>query len=299
MCYAFERTGLSMMGFWLLMLIGMTDTPGGHVKIIVKRNGSFFTSENSEAEKAVSDPESFFGLLENGIRDSELEPIGEPDTFLLPTPVQRAFLPAVNFRMHGKESSVGRFERPYFFLKFPSSLVPHNGTSYIPRGTEKYDYEGEIAIVIGKKGKYLNRKEAESTIFGYTVANDLSVRDYQTTMFPGYGKNWVLGKAADYALPYGPMVLPKEDAGDFVFNIQTRVNGDLRQDGSTDDMIFSPVELIQDLSNVVMLRPGDIIMSGTPAGVALHSGQGFLHDGDTVTVTVPKIGTLKTYIKAE
>ncbi|MDS0257553.1 fumarylacetoacetate hydrolase family protein, partial [Thermoplasmatales archaeon AK] len=207
--------------------------------------------------------------------------------------------PAVNFRAHSAESSMRENDSPYFFLKFKSSLVNHKGISYIPRNVKQYDYEGEIAIVIGKKGKYLTKKDAGEVVFGYSIVNDLSVRDYQMTEFPRYGKNWVLGKAGDFALPYGPWILPATEVESFEFTIRTYVNGEKRQDGSTKDMIFSVEELIAEMSKVTTLRPGDIITTGTPSGVAVHSGKGFLKDGDMVEVEVPKIGKLETTIKKE
>ncbi len=246
-----------------------------------------------------SDTAGFFNYLQKGVSRKNLREIEPLQNFYYPSPVERAFLPAVNFKLHSKESSMVQIESPYFFLKFSSSLVPPDGISYIPKGVEKYDYEGEIAIVIGKSGKYLSKEEASSIIFGYSIVNDISIRDYQMTEFPRYGKNWVLGKAGDYALPYGPCILPKTDVDGFRFRIRTTVNDELRQDGTTDDMIFTVDELISELSKITTLRPGDIITTGTPAGVAVHTGKGFLKEGDNVTVEVPRIGKLVTHIMQE
>lgn len=282
------------------MFVTTAQTEGGRKTIVFHDGKSFFVDEALENNGAIaSDPALFFDYVSRAESREKLMEIDPPSVYHVPTPVERAFLPAVNFRTHSSESSTEGPSSPYFFLKFPSALVPHRGTSYIPRGTDKYDYEGEIAIVIGKKGKYLSKAEAGSIVYGYGIVNDLSVRDYQMSMIPGFGKNWVLGKAGDYTLPYGPWVLPASEVDEFKFKIKTTVNGGVRQDGGTEDMIFSVEEMISEISKVTALRPGDIISTGTPSGVALHNKTGFLKDGDIVSVTVPGIGTLDTNIHTE
>ncbi|HLH85505.1 MAG TPA: fumarylacetoacetate hydrolase family protein [Thermoplasmataceae archaeon] len=282
------------------MFITRGDTGNGRSGIIFTDGKRFMKDTLSEKDQClVSDPQAFFEYLRTGYDEGRLIEIPEPRSYLTPSPVERIFLPAVNFRAHSAESSMRENDSPYFFLKFKSSLVNHKGISYIPRNVKQYDYEGEIAIVIGKKGKYLTKKDAGEVVFGYSIVNDLSVRDYQMTEFPRYGKNWVLGKAGDFALPYGPWILLATEVESFEFTIRTYVNGEKRQDGSTKDMIFSVEELIAEMSKVTTLRPGDIITTGTPSGVAVHSGKGFLKDGDMVEVEVPKIGKLETTIKKE
>lgn len=279
------------------MIVSVIKNEEGQLTPVFQEKNIYYIDDKVKYQHL--DPINFFDYLQNDIDENNLREINTPENFYYPSPVERIFLPAVNFKPHAKESSMARIESPYFFLKFPSSLVPPNGVSYIPKGVEKYDYEGEIAIVIGKSGKYLSKKEASSIVFGYSIVNDISIRDYQMTEFPRYGKNWVLGKAGDYALPYGPHILPKADVGDFQFRIITTVNGETRQNGTTDDMIFTVEELISELSKVTRLRPGDIITTGTPSGVAIHTGKGFLKEGDTVSVEVPEIGKLSTHIMQE
>ncbi len=226
----------------------------------------------------------------------ELKEVSEPDHISVPLPFERAFLPAVNFRAHGAESNMVIPKEPYFFLKFRSSIISHGCTVHLPPGIEKADYEGEIGIVIGKKGKYIPKKEAMDYVFGYTVVDDVSLRDYQFREEPRFGKNWAMGKQFDDALPTGPCIVPKEDIKNPEFTIQTRVNDEIRQDGSTGDMIFRVPELISYLSEVNTLRPGDIITTGTPSGVGAHTGGRFLKEGDRVDITVSEVGTLTHFI---
>lgn len=168
----------------------------------------------------------------------------------------------------------------------------------LPKGASRVDYEGEIGIVIGKKGKYIPRERALDYVFGYTVVNDVSVRDMQYPERHPYGLNWVLGKGVDTALPIGPWIVTKEDAG-WPMKISTRVNGEVRQNGTTEEMVFDAATLISYVSNGITLEPGDLITTGTPSGVAEFTGSRYLEDGDVVEVIVDKIGTLRNMVKRE
>jgi 2-keto-4-pentenoate hydratase/2-oxohepta-3-ene-1,7-dioic acid hydratase in catechol pathway len=284
--------------FFLIMLIGIAMVKG-KAAIVFNDAKKFYYDDLSIYDKCITEkPELFFKYLKT-YKSHDLIEINEPENYMPPSPVERVYLPAINFKSHSSESSMTQISSPYFFQKFKTSIVPHKGIAYIPKNVSKFDYEGEIAIVIGGKGKYLSKADAKSVIFGFSIVNDLSIRDYQMVEYPRYGKNWVLGKSEDYGLPYGPFILPIEDAGELYFEIKTYVNNELRQDGNTNDMIFSMDELISEISKITMLRPGDIITTGTPAGVAVHNSKVFLKDGDKVRVNVSKIGTLETLIKNE
>jgi 2-keto-4-pentenoate hydratase/2-oxohepta-3-ene-1,7-dioic acid hydratase in catechol pathway len=215
---------------------------------------------------------------------------------LVPVVPEKVLMPAVNFRSHASE---GRFERPpypYFFVKTPNTLVPHNGFIELPRGLERVDYEGEIGIVMGKRGKYIPKEKAWDYIFGFTVLNDVSYRDYQFPGIPQLGLNWVLGKDLDTGLPIGPWVVPKDEVK-LPLRITTRLNGEVVQDGTTDDMIFSMEELVHYASQGITLRPGDVIATGTPAGVAEFTGRKYLRHGDVIEVEVTNIGILRNYVR--
>ncbi len=276
----------------------LRGAPHGRPPVWLLSTGTRYFAPRHAGTFPVDDPETMALLWE--ARDTvELEEVPAPASYLTPLPVRRIFCPAVNFRSHSAESGMQERSEPYFFLKFASSAVPQDTRVVLPRQAQKVDYEGEIGIVLGKRGKHWSRAEAGEAIFGYTVTNDLSLRDYQFRESPRYGKNWVMGKAFDGSLPIGPWILPREFLPEFRATIRTRVNGGLRQDGSTDDMIFSCEEILSYLSEVNTLGPGDVVTTGTPSGVAAHQGERYLRDGDVVEIEVDPVGTLRHGISFE
>lgn len=264
----------------------------GKTEVLFYDGSRYFSpAENARQETA----EDIIGLYRN-LSGLELKEVSPPAKYGIPLPFSRLFLPAVNFRAHSEETKMAVPTEPYFFLKFPSSLVPHEGTVKLAPQIKKADYEGEIGIVIGKSGKYISKDDAMDYVFGYTIVDDVSLRDYQYREQPRFGKNWSMGKQFDDALPAGPWIAPADEIPEFRFGIKTLVNGETRQDGSTEDMIFSPAELISYLSEVNTLRPGDLISTGTPSGVGAHSGERYLGEGDRVEISVTNVGTLRHYI---
>lgn len=223
-------------------------------------------------------------------------PILNPDKILLA---------AVNYGTHSREKSVSPPTEPYFFTKFRSCIIGQGDPIMVPRISKRVDWEGELAVVIGKKCKYVRKGEALSYVAGYAVANDVSFRDLQViqerpdkpnTM----GQNWVKGKALDSAFPLGPWLVTADEVPDpQKLKLSLSVNGANRQNGSTEDMVFSVAELIEYLSSGLTLLPGDVISTGTPAGVALFSGAPYLKAGDVVEASVEGIGTLRNPVKAE
>lgn len=274
------------------MKVLRTRRDDGNLQLCFNDNGKFLVSDslgsNLDTQEILNEYANFNNL--------DLHEIESPKRFSVPLPFERLFLPAVNFRAHGAESKMVIPKEPYFFLKFKSSLVSHECTVHIPPNIKQADYEGEIGIVIGKKGKYISKEDAMDYVFGYTVVDDVSLRDYQFREEPRFGKNWVMGKQFDGALPTGPWVVTKDEIKKPEFSIQTKVNDELRQDGSTEDMIFSVSELVSYLSEVNTLVPGDLLTTGTPAGVGAHTGGRFLKEGDRVDITVSEVGTLTHYI---
>jgi 2-keto-4-pentenoate hydratase/2-oxohepta-3-ene-1,7-dioic acid hydratase in catechol pathway len=225
-----------------------------------------------------------------------MAPVLSPDKILLA---------AVNYKAHGTEQNTPPPAEPYFFTKFRSCIVGNGDPILIPKRSKKADWEAELAVVIGRKCKYVAKKDALEYVAGYTVANDVSYRDLQ--MPEGWpekknllGPNWVMGKALDTAFPLGPWMVTREEIEDPQhLSLSLTVNGVERQSGSTEDMVFTVAELIEYLSNGLTLFPGDVISTGTPAGVAVFSGAPFLKDGDVVKATVDGIGTLVNPVKAE
>ena len=157
--------------------------------------------------------------------------------------------------------------------------------------TETTDYEGELAVIIGKGGRYIDERDARDHVFGYTLINDVSSRDLQ-----GRHVQWFLGKSIDGYAPMGPVVVTEQAAGNIRdWRLQTRVNGELRQDASLSQMIFSVPEIIATISRYVTLQPGDIIATGTPSGVgAGHEPPVYLKPGDEVCVAIDAIGELRS-----
>ena len=216
----------------------------------------------------------------------------------------KLILAAVNYVAHGNEGNISVPEKPYFFTKFPDCLVPHNGDVIAPRISDQTDYEAELAVVIGREGKYITREDAMDYVAGYTVVNDVSFRDYQLgnrgSKNQDLGMDWVKGKALDTACPIGPYLVTRDEVMDpYKLKINMYVNGDKRQEDIAGSMIFKIDQLIEYLSNGITLRPGDIISTGTPAGVGAFNGNRYLGDGDMLETVVEGIGILKNRVVKE
>ena len=189
-------------------------------------------------------------------------------------------------------------QRLFFFFKPPRNAVVGPGkTVTMPRGTKKYDWEIELAAVIGKTARYVSVENALSHVAGYTVAIDLSARDFNQAPDQFYKFDWVAGKATDTACPMGPWIVPAEALGD-IQNVALRlsVNGTVKQDSSTSQMIYSVAEQIARASELMTLDPGDVVLTGTPAGVGVPKGT-FLNPGDKIDAEIAGIGTLSVEIK--
>ncbi len=216
------------------------------------------------------------------------------DTFLLIdlqilTPVQPSKIICVglNYNDHAKELGMEIPDEPVFFLKPVSSILGHLGKIIYPETAKQVDYEGELAVIIGKRCKNINRKEASSVIMGYTCFNDVTARDLQKK-----DVQWTRSKSFDTFAPVGPYIAdPMLDVSKLV--IETRVNGELRQDSNTANLIFNVPYLIEFISSIMTLERGDIISTGTPAGV------GELSVGDDVEVEIENVGLLKNTVISE
>ncbi|MBC1833635.1 fumarylacetoacetate hydrolase family protein [Listeria seeligeri] len=180
------------------------------------------------------------------------------------------------------------------FTKSSNSLLPHKGQIELHQNiTSQLDYEGELAVIIGKETRDISEKEALSAIFGFTIINDITARDIQKRH-----KQFYLGKSLDASCPIGPCILTYDSKQDVTFRIETKVNGEIRQADSTGKFIFNLAAIISSLSKGHTLLPGDIIATGTPSGVG--SGMTpptFLQEGDTVKVTIDRIGTLENKVR--
>lgn len=198
---------------------------------------------------------------------------------LPPTVPTKIVCVGFNYRDHAQELQVEIPREPLFFLKPPSALLAHGESIPYPSHTRQLDYEGELAVVIGRRCRHLRPERARDVILGYSILNDVTARDVQKVE-----KQWVRAKAFDGSAPYGPWVETELDPSDL--RITTRVNGEVRQDSSTRYMIFDVFQLVAEASRYMTLEPGDVIATGTPPGV------GPLQPGDVVEITVGGVGTL-------
>jgi 2-keto-4-pentenoate hydratase/2-oxohepta-3-ene-1,7-dioic acid hydratase in catechol pathway len=216
----------------------------------------------------------------------------------IPMPLRNVFCVGKNYRDHVNEvqamlpsSGDGVPEQPIIFTKATTAVIGPGET--IPASldpTASADYEGELGVIIGKGGRGISRSEAMAHIFGYTIINDVTSRRMQKQHH-----QWFLGKSLDGFCPMGPVIVTSDDITDVTqLRVQTRVNGELRQDGMVAQLIFEIPALIETLSRTMTLMPGDIIATGTPAGVGMgFEPPQFLQPGDRVAITIEPIGTLE------
>jgi 2-keto-4-pentenoate hydratase/2-oxohepta-3-ene-1,7-dioic acid hydratase in catechol pathway len=196
----------------------------------------------------------------------------------------------LNYADHCEEQNKPRPERPMLFAKFPNTIAGPNDNVEIPSNTSELDFEGELAVVIGRKARRIRREDALAHVFGYMALQDVSARDLQRT-----DGQWVRAKSQDGFAPCGPCIVTADEISDPQnIPIRTTVNGALMQDSNTSRMIFPVDELIAYVSDSLTLLPGDIISTGTPAGVGVHrQPQVLLKSGDVVEVSLGGIGTLR------
>jgi 2-keto-4-pentenoate hydratase/2-oxohepta-3-ene-1,7-dioic acid hydratase in catechol pathway len=195
----------------------------------------------------------------------------------------------MNYVAHAAESGAAPPEVPVLFLKHPGCIVGPDDDVIIPRGAAKTDWEVELAVVIGREARYLDSPaDSASVIAGYTISNDVSERDFQLAHSGG---QWSKGKCADTFNPLGPYLVTPDLVGDPQdLQLKSWVNGHERQNSSTRDMIFRVDYLIWHLSQYMVLRPGDIVNTGTPQGVALSGRFPYLQVGDRMSLEISKLG---------
>ena len=202
----------------------------------------------------------------------------------------------LNYRDHAEESKLAIPEVPTIFSKFPTAVIGPGHPIVLPKVSTKPDYEAEMAVVIGKGGRHIAEKDWRSHVFGYTILNDVSARDYQMAT-----TQWTIGKTFDTFAPMGPVVVTADEIEDpHALDISLDIDGVELQRSNTKHLIFRIPYLIAHLSSVFTLEPGDIISTGTPSGVGFaRTPPRWLKDGDTVTVKVEGIGELVNPVVAE
>ncbi|WP_435156358.1 fumarylacetoacetate hydrolase family protein [Haladaptatus sp. DFWS20] len=206
---------------------------------------------------------------------------------LPPTDPTKIVCVGLNYADHAEESGMEIPNRPLLFLKPPNSVAGHGDTITLPASKERVEYEAELGVVIGQQCRNVAAENAEAVIEGYTCVNDISNRDDQMVE-----QNWIRGKAFDGSAPIGPVVAPPEAVPDDA-TVELRLNGEIKQRSSRSEFIFSVPEIIEEITAYLTLEPGDVIITGTPAGV------GPLSDGDRVEVEIEGIGTLEHDVSTE
>ncbi|MEU8512814.1 fumarylacetoacetate hydrolase family protein [Kitasatospora sp. NPDC048722] len=195
----------------------------------------------------------------------------------------------------GGQDPAGRPDRPTFFTKGPDTVIgPADDIAYDPELSAQWDYEAEIALVIGRDGRSIPESEALGHVFGYLVANDVSQRDLQRA----HGGQWLKGKSIDATMPLGPWLTTADEVPDpGALRVRCEVNGEPRQDATSAQMAFPIARLIAELSLGMTLRAGDVLLTGTPSGIgSARDPQVFLRDGDVVVTRVDGLGELRNRV---
>jgi 2,4-didehydro-3-deoxy-L-rhamnonate hydrolase len=208
---------------------------------------------------------------------------------------QKIICVGLNYTDHAAEASLSLPERPLLFAKWPNTLIGPREPIVLPSITSKVDYEGELAVVIGRKASRLTADDALDAVAGYLCANDVSARDLQFA-----DKQWVRGKSLDTFCPVGPALVPASEVPDpQALVLRTILNGETVQEAPTSNMIFSVAQIVAFTSEAITLEPGDLILTGTPAGVGIfRKPELLLKPGDEVTVEIEGIGTLTNPVAA-
>jgi 2-keto-4-pentenoate hydratase/2-oxohepta-3-ene-1,7-dioic acid hydratase in catechol pathway len=252
-------------------------------------------------------PEDMIGFLEGGSSSIDAmqqlivkntQRIALADVILqAPVPKPGKFLGVgLNYADHIDETELEKPEYPTFFTKQSSCVIGQGAAIHRPQVSEKLDYEGELAFVIGKRCRHVAVDKAHKVIAGYTIANDVSVRDWQFR-----SATWTLGKSFDTHGPLGPWLVTPDEIGDpHQLALETWLDDEKRQSSNTRYMIFNCFEMIAYLTQAMTLEPGDVITTGTPAGVGVKmKPRGYMKPGQTVRVSIEKIGTLINPVIAE
>ena len=216
---------------------------------------------------------------------------------LAPVPHPPKFIcVGLNYRDHAEETGLQIPSVPTIFNKFPTAIIADGDSIVLPRSSEKPDYEAELAFVIGKGGRHIPAAEWREHVFGYTIVNDVSARDYQLAT-----SQWLMGKTFDTFAPMGPCLVSADEIPDpHALDISLTLNGEVMQSSNTRHLIFRIPELIAFLSSVFTLEPGDVVSTGTPGGVGFaRKPPRYLRPGDEVVVRVQGLGELRNPVIQE
>jgi 2-keto-4-pentenoate hydratase/2-oxohepta-3-ene-1,7-dioic acid hydratase in catechol pathway len=209
---------------------------------------------------------------------------------------QKIVCVGLNYRDHAEEQGTELPKAPLLFAKWPNTLIGPGEAIVLPAESHQVDYEAELGVVIGRRTRGLAERDALDAVRGYVCLNDVSARDLQFA-----DGQWTRGKSPDTFCPVGPRLVPREEIDDpQALAIRCILNGETMQDSSTSQMVFSVAEIIAYITRTVTLEPGDLIATGTPAGVGIfRDPKVLLQDGDEVTVEVERLGALTNPVKRE
>lgn len=276
------------------------------IRLGIKTNHGIIDVENAAAIHSLELPSTIEGVIEGGeevfSKLNELSQQAEPtvsEEGIVYAPVvmkpEKIICVGLNYVDHAKESKMDIPNYPVLFSKFNNALAGHNQVISLPQAGEKFDYEAELVVVIGKEASKISKEDALSYVFGYTVGNDFSARDLQFR-----SGQWLLGKSCDDFAPIGPYLVTSDEIDPQNLDVKCTVNGELRQSANTRDMIFDCATIISYISQYITLKPGDIIFSGTPEGVILgypEENQQWLKSGDEVCISIENIGDLVNVVE--
>jgi 2-keto-4-pentenoate hydratase/2-oxohepta-3-ene-1,7-dioic acid hydratase in catechol pathway len=271
---------------------------GGRPRAALRRGGRVFDIWDGALADIPAGDRTLEAILEAGLFD-DVKPVDGDDGVpldevrLLPpvTRPQKIICIGLNYRAHAEEQGAEPPATPTFFAKFRNALAAPGATVSLPRWSERVDYEAEVAFVIRDRCKDVPEADAIEHVAGYTLLNDLSARDYQFKT-----PQWMPGKTFDGAAPCGPALVTTDEAGPHDrIEIELTLNGESMQKSSTADLVHSVPALIAYLSKLMTLEPGDLISTGTPAGVgSLRDPKVWLKAGDEVVISSPQLGVLET-----
>lgn len=202
----------------------------------------------------------------------------------------------LNYRDHARETGQPIPQYPIVFSKYANTVIAHGDNIVLPRVTDQVDYEAELGFVIGKRARYVKAADAMDYVAGYLPINDVSARDYQTRI-----SQWTMGKTFDTFAPMGPALVTRDEVPDpGNLRISLTIDGETLQDSNTNELIFGIPQLVEALSEVMTLEPGDVISTGTPPGVGMaRKPQRYLRPRETVSVNIEGVGTLTNPVVAE
>lgn len=271
----------------------VTYSAAGRSGVGVRRDGAIFDAGYADMQALIADGAA--GLERAAAAAEASEPVADA-TLSAPIRPGKILCSGVNYASHADENPDAKMpEEPFFFSKLPSSVIGPGEPIRIPRETTLTDYEVELSMVIGTRGYRIPEERALEHVFGWTVLHDVSARDVQFK-----DMQITLGKNPDTFAPIGPEIVTTDELGDWsTLRISTTLNGEVMQDAQTSDMLFPPARLLAFLTDLITLEPGDVVTTGSPAGVGFfRTPPVYLQPGDTVTVAVDRIGELTNPVEA-